>query len=363
MPRRLTTLLVTWASVLGSCAFAADLPPRPTVGLQHDVRFSDYSSLSRNTEILRRLLSPLAAETANLKLAQTGETLSEQSIDLANERFVIYAPPSAPANGYGLMVFVPPWNEAKMPSGWKPVLDRYCVIFVSAARSGNDMNVLARREPLALLEVKNIADRYVIDPSRIYIAGFSGGSRIAMRLAMAFPDVFKGAFLNAGSDPVGDPGPPPPPAELMALFQRSTRLFYATGEEDEANLSLDGESAASMGEFCVQNIDTKAMPRIGHEAADGDVLARALDAFLRMSEPDPARLAACRSKIQARLDAAFQGVAAALSAGNTKAARKELLGIDATYGGLAAPRVIDLARRCRCGLLDKAPNAPAKGLD
>lgn len=56
-----------------------------------------------------------------------------------------------PPHGFALLVFVPPWQDARLPPEWAKVLDRYGAIFVSAARSGNDENVLGRREPLALL--------------------------------------------------------------------------------------------------------------------------------------------------------------------------------------------------------------------
>jgi len=91
-----------------------------------------------------------------------------------------------------------------LPQEWVSVLDRYGVIFVSAARSGNDESVSGRREPLALLAAHNIMKEHPVDPEHIYVAGFSGGSRIALRLALGYPDLFHGAILNAGSDSIGD---------------------------------------------------------------------------------------------------------------------------------------------------------------
>jgi hypothetical protein len=35
-----------------------------------------------------------------------------------------------------------------------------------------------------------LAERYRVDPNRTFISGFSGGSRVAFRTAIAFPDVF-----------------------------------------------------------------------------------------------------------------------------------------------------------------------------
>jgi poly(3-hydroxybutyrate) depolymerase len=52
---------------------------------------------------------------------------------------------------------------------------------------------------LALIAAQNAMAQYSVDPQQVYIGGFSGGSRVALRLALGYPDVFHGALLNAGS--------------------------------------------------------------------------------------------------------------------------------------------------------------------
>ena len=65
-------------------------------------------------------------------LAQTGDGLREQPIDLRQERFALYVPPGpAPAQGYALLVFVPPWPQATVPQSFIRVLDRHKMIFVA----------------------------------------------------------------------------------------------------------------------------------------------------------------------------------------------------------------------------------------
>jgi len=135
-------------SVMSLCA-AADTPPAQITGL-HDAVLGEYSPLSGNAELARRLLSPLSAAQIPELLAHAGKGLSEQPINLAQEKFAVYVPAQAPARGYALLVFVPPWSDARLPPGWAAVLDRYGVIFVSAARSGNDVTPLGRRAPLAI---------------------------------------------------------------------------------------------------------------------------------------------------------------------------------------------------------------------
>ena len=324
-------------------AAAADMPVGNT-GLQKNVVFTDYSPLSRSMELARRLLSPLNAMRVNQELARTGQAALEQSIDLAHEKFALYVPAHAPPGGYALLVFVPPWREAMVPPRWTSSLDRHDMIFVSAANSGNTADVLDRREPLALLAAYNIMRRYRVDPDRIYIGGFSGGSRVAMRIALGYPDLFHAALLDAGSDPIGDAQIPLPPADLFRQFQDSTRLVYATGQHDDDHLDQDVHSRDSMQAWCVFHLDTVPMPWAGHDLANPASLNRALDALLEPAKSAPDKLAACRSRIEGELAAQLKHVEDLLANGKRDDARALLEKIDAHYGGLAAPRSTELAK-------------------
>ena len=177
---------------------AQDVPSAP--GLHRDVVFSEYAAPSENREILRRMLTPLAFAQMEKVVARSGKSLQTQPLDLKDERFTVYVPatPPPPA-GYGLLVFVPPWDDARLPDGWSSILDARGIVFVTAAQSGNEQGVVNRRAPLALLAEENTVRRYRIDPARIYVGGFSGGSRVAMRLALAYPDIFTGASGKTGS--------------------------------------------------------------------------------------------------------------------------------------------------------------------
>jgi predicted esterase len=317
-------------------------------GLLSDVVFDRYSPLTSNTELVRRLLSPLAGAQIEANLESSKQRLIEQSIDLSAERFVIYVPARAPPAGYGLLVFLPPWQDARVPSGWQSVLDDYGMIFVSAARSGNEENVLARREPLALLAAVNVMQRYAVDPAHVYVGGFSGGSRIALRLAMAYPDLFHGALLDAGSDPLGDPavgGPPLPPRELFERFQESTRIVYLTGERDTGHLAMDTSSLKSLRDWCVFNVESQTIVDAAHAAASPGAFAAALHALVGPLGSSPAKLSACRAGIDQRLDARLQQVEFLIAAGKRDEAHKLLTGIDLHFGGLAAPRSLELLKK------------------
>jgi predicted esterase len=321
----------------------ADEPPSSVTGLQRDVVFSDYSPLSRSQELARRLLTPLNARQIDRAVARSELALREQSIDLAHEKFVMYVPSRAPPHGYLLLVFVPPWADARLPQGWTAALEQHGVIFVSAANSGNDADILERREPLALLAAQNVMARYPVDPQRVYIGGFSGGSRVALRIALGYPDLFHGVLLNAGSDPIGAADAPLPPADLFNTFQLTTRLVYLTGGKDTVNLNKDGSSELSMRNWCVFNVEPLEIPRLGHDVADSIALNRALGRLEATNPPDPGKLAECRARIAEKITSELRRVEDLVAAGKSGDARKALERIDTRYGGLAAPRSLSLA--------------------
>jgi hypothetical protein len=318
-------------------AYAAD------TGLRRDVVFDSYTPLSTSAQVTQRLLSPLLAKQVNRSIAAMAQAPRDQAVDLAREKFVLYVPAAEPPQGYALMVFVPPWEEAKLPPGWGPVLERHGVIFVSAANSGNAANVLDRREPLALLAAHNVQRQYRVDASRIYVGGFSGGARVALRLALAYPDLFRGALLNAGSDPIGDEQIPIPSESLFRQFQDSVRLIYLTGKNDSFHLDQDMRSRRSMQEWCVADVVTQTVPWIGHEVAEAAALDRALSTLSTRVAPDAEKLASCRARISAEVGAKMREVEGLVADGKTEQARTALRLLDAHYGGLASPHSLEIA--------------------
>ena len=323
-------------------AVHADPPPALT-GLQRDVTFTEPSPFSNNAEMAKRLLTPLYARRIRQELARSGQALRDQPLDVARQHFAVYVPADRPAHGYALLVFVPPWELATVPREWIPVLDRQGFIFVTAADSGNSANIFDRREPLALLAAHNIMQRYSVDPQRVYVGGFSGGARVALRLALGYPDLFRGALLTGGTDPIGAADAPLPAADLLRQFQNSSRLVYMTGAEDSLNLDKDIASRESLRDWCVFDLDTEAMPRAGHEAADARSLESALKALGNQEPVNATKLADCRARIERELAAKLARLREALSGGNTREAAALLMKIDERFGALAAPQSVEFA--------------------
>jgi len=340
-------LLCVWPRQgLGTHAGFAHAAMPPPTGLQTDVRFDAYTPLSQGSEIARRLFTPLTYARLQHYLADHRGAMREQSIDLAQERFVLYVPTGTPPpSGYGLLVFVPPWPQAALPEGWARELDRRGLIYVSMANAGNAADVIDRRVPLALLAWANAGRRYPLDPAHVYVGGYSGGSRVALRIALAYPDVFHGALLEAGSDPPGGAALSLPPVTLFHRFQQDTRLVFLTGGQDAAHLQMDTASRQALRRWCVTDMASVTPPWLGHEIAGAAALGQALDALARPLPPQGGALAPCRARNEGEVASALSGVQKALSRGDREQAQRRLDAIDGRFGGLAATRLLELQAR------------------
>ena len=322
---------------------SAATPSSNTPGLQHNVVFTEYSPLARTEALAQRLLTPLTSARLMRKAARSSVRVRDYPVDLDREKYVLFVPPEQPPKGYALLVFVEPWEFAGVPRAWISVLQRHGVIFVTAEHSGNTESVYERRIPLALIAAYNVMKQYPVDASRVYIGGMSGGSRIAERMALAYPELFHAALLHSSSDPIGPAEVPLPASNLFAVFQESTRLVYITGQYDAPNIEKDEISRASLRDWCAFDIVTKPFPFAGHELAGAHDFEPALIALESHTSVAPKMLSACREHKSTKLAEKLQQIGSLLEGGKDPAARKLLEEVDAHFGGLAAPKSVELA--------------------
>ena len=311
-----------------------------------EVRFANYDDLSSNVTLARRLLPPLEVDLAFREMTARHQALANQPLDLAQERYRIFVPTQQPVGGFGLMVFVPPWEGLpQIPPLWRAALEKRGIILITAGHSGNDQPVLGRRDPLAILAATNVIERYPINRDRVYIGGFSGGSKVALKLAVGYPDLFAGAFLLAGADALGDDSFAPGDRTLWAQFRTRTRVVYISGARDQINVDLAHASAASLHRYCVKASVVLQVPELGHELIDQGWFARALD-MLDHAAPGPLPAPdKCLAGIDAKIADELDGIESLIGSGQREIARKRLLKLDAEYGGLALPRSLALLRR------------------
>lgn len=213
-------------------------------------------------------------------------------LDLAQESFSAHVPPgyNSSSQRSGLIVFIYASDEdCAVPSGWASVLDRRGLVFISPLRAGN-AQPLNRRRGLAVLGAMAALKQGKIDPQRVYVAGFSGGARVAGQVAIMQPGLFRGTIQNCGADfdrpmppiadrpadrPAGDYGVEPELGRGMERARRNVMLTLITGARDFRHGDLlDIAAAYDKAGFQIKLID---VPGMGHGICAATTLNEALD--------------------------------------------------------------------------------------
>ena len=142
----------------------------------------------------------LTERTGSLRAILPAERVHELSEILpldAELRWRVRVPRNEQA--HGVLVFVNPSASAEPQRGWETVLDARDLIWVSPVDFGND-KPSAQRVLAALLGLALVQNEQSVDSGRIYIAGMSGGGRIASKAITKFPHLFTGAIYIVGVD-------------------------------------------------------------------------------------------------------------------------------------------------------------------
>lgn len=165
--------------------------------------------------------------------------------DLAEESFDIVVPEDWDGEEpLGLFVFISPTPFGGFTKDEvAQVLSARRLIWVGADNVGNGRAAWYRVN-LTLDAVHNVSQFYPIDPRRIYVAGYSGGGRLASAMTFVYPEVFTGGFFFYGTDwyePVRvpyQPGAtwpakyPRPDKRRLEIAKRERRLVFLTGSRD-----------------------------------------------------------------------------------------------------------------------------------
>lgn len=160
---------------------------------------------------------------------------------LSNERMFVRLPKGHhPRNAWGLLVWIDAGPEGVIPDQLDKALDDTGLICISPANIGND-RPLADRVQLALDAVATAQRHHRIDANRVYIAGISGGGRVASMMLAGFPDIFSGCLGVVGLNNYQrvpttrggfyQPGFGKPRGKLWDLY-RTHRIAAMTGTRD-----------------------------------------------------------------------------------------------------------------------------------
>ena len=111
----------------------------------------------------------------------------------------VYLPNNNSSAKPGVMVYVSPRETGKIDPRWRDVMDQQNLVYIAANDSGNRKPV-NRRMVLAIMAIRALAGQHSFDNNHIIVAGFSGGGRVASKLASQYPEVFTGALYICGVD-------------------------------------------------------------------------------------------------------------------------------------------------------------------
>jgi pimeloyl-ACP methyl ester carboxylesterase len=168
----------------------------------------------------------------------------------------------------GAVVFVKADDSGEFIESWARTFDERRLIWVSADGFGN-RKPAAQRVLVAMMARELVGRVATLDANRVYLAGMSGGGRVASQTITRFPQNFAGALYVVGADfhlPAG-------PLRHLALERR---YVFITGSQDFNRREMRRVSRryTDAGAERVLLIDEAGF---GHQHATPALLGRALE--------------------------------------------------------------------------------------
>jgi dienelactone hydrolase len=148
------------------------------------------------------------------------------SYESGKQRYQLFVPATYDAtHPWPLVVFISPGDD---PLGWrfwqKPCEDSGA-LFCAAYGAGNNCPP-GQRIRLVLDMLDDVRRHYRVDPDQTYLAGFSGGGRMACTIAFALPEYFGGVVPICGTNPLHDL------AYLRHRVRDRLSVAFVTGADD-----------------------------------------------------------------------------------------------------------------------------------
>lgn len=149
------------------------------------------------------------------------------------------------STNWGLLIFLDPGNRLTVPETWKPVLAKHRLLWACPA-GAQDGQPDMRRVGLALDTLATLRADHVFNTHRVYLAGVSGGGRIAAQTALLYPDYFVGAIIQAARAKLRTPQdrdttfPFLQDVDVQKIARRDLRWAFFTGDKDPNYLSILG---------------------------------------------------------------------------------------------------------------------------
>ena len=182
--------------------------------------------------------------------------------------YEVYLPDNDSTEKPGVFVYVSPMKTGRIDSRWREVMDQQNLIYIAANKSGNKILTI-RRMVMATLALRALGQDHEFDTDHISISGFSGGGRIASRLATQYPEVFTGALYICGVDFWKKDQTP----RVDRLIQN--RFVFLTGTRD-FNRTETRQIRKRYIKAGVQHTKLIEVPGMGHKHPDATYLTEAL---------------------------------------------------------------------------------------
>ena len=207
---------------------------------------------------------------------------------VAAESFFVHVPKNYVDDGsFGVFVWISPGPSGNAGQDWPQALARARCIHIGPNNAGNK-RFSWYRLALALDAVHAIRSRYRVDSERIYIAGHSGGGRLAATASLHWPDVFHGGLYSGGVnhfERVRKPGReklywpakiPKPKGRFLRWARDRSRHVFLNGETDFNRVHSGLVYKAWKRRHRFKNLTLLAMPKKGHSHPDGPWLSRCI---------------------------------------------------------------------------------------
>ena len=207
----------------------------------------------------------------------SGQLLGAQQAELYGEvlepdepiNYQVYLPDNESTEKPGVFVYVSPMKTGRIDSRWREVMDEQNLIYIAADKSGNKIPTI-RRMVMATLAVRALGQDHAFDTDNINISGFSGGGRVASRLATQYPEVFTGALYICGVDFWKKDQTP----RVERLIQN--RFVFLTGSRD-FNRTQTRQIRKRYVKAGAQHSKLIEVPGMGHSHPDARYLTEALE--------------------------------------------------------------------------------------
>jgi dienelactone hydrolase len=186
--------------------------------------------------------------------------------DSTAQRYLLFVPGSLKAGKPApLVVFISPGDGPAGLASYQKVCDKAGMLFCSPYLAGNKCPV-GKRVRIVLDVLDDVRRHYQIDPDQTYLAGFSGGGRMACTIAFALPEYFGGVVPICGTNP------PPTLSYLRHRVRDRLQVAFVTGATDFNRKETEIFMYPFLRELGVGS-KLWVVPGMGHAIPGTDVLA------------------------------------------------------------------------------------------